>query len=377
MERNRAVSTLLPLAVLLLALPGCLSGQASGPVDGPGGGSAGDVAPEAADPDAPPASPDGPGAPGDATPAAPEATGPSAGAPGGVYALEGLWDLSGPLGDGRSLGDVVAELVVEETVSTLPVPSRLEGRATELLDARVGDAIRAHVDARTPEALAADGPLMTALGQTLLEVEVQSELTLARDATTGAVQGEETFQSFAVTRAGIRHVVTPEELLLGASLGATWEGEAREGVLSVEPHEVTLRYDALVLWVASAALRVDLTELGAEAVSAVACDTLVEELVGVSGSFVLDLGVTQIRISADALLGGCDRALGELAGRALPYLTLDTPVVLGGDVALLDDDGDGRADGLASEEGFGGHVLVTAQAVAPRLTVSFVGERVE
>ena len=57
---------------------------------------------------------------------------------GGVYDSDGVWDLSGPINARRTLGDVVADLLVEEVVNRSGVPSLLEEQAQNAVSALIG-----------------------------------------------------------------------------------------------------------------------------------------------------------------------------------------------------------------------------------------------
>ena len=59
----------------------------------------------------------------------------------GPYQSQGSWDLSGPLGEDHQIGDIVEELIIEEAITLLGVPSWLEGTATDLVEDLIGGMI--------------------------------------------------------------------------------------------------------------------------------------------------------------------------------------------------------------------------------------------
>src|SRR4030095_14393620 len=64
----------------------------------------------------------------------------------GVYDADGVWDLSGPITAQRTLGDVVADLLIEQIVSRAGVPSALQSEAQSAVRSLVGGTIKAAVD---------------------------------------------------------------------------------------------------------------------------------------------------------------------------------------------------------------------------------------
>ncbi len=305
-------------------------------------------------------------------------TQPDAGAPAtladatGDYAVDGSWDLSAPIGGDRTIGDVVAEVLVEEAVALSGVPSALEDEAAVALDGAVGDDVRDFVDARTPDELRPGSPLMEALGELTARVRYESTLALSDDGE--AVSGTETFERIYVVHDGRVHEVPLAMIAPAApdavSVAASWEGTSDGATLSVEPHLVEIRYGLLVLWLSHEVLGAD-PALAESAFATAMCTVLVDELTGGSDDLVLDLVLTDVRIGRGALVDACESALDEAASRALGLFSYDTPIEVGGDVHVGDADGDGLADTLTSTEDHGGHLLVTARPLSPRIAATF------
>lgn len=337
-----------PLAAALLA-SGCLGGSGGGAGDG-----------ERVDPD--PMDPADPPAPVTAA---------------GVYDVEGAWDVSAPIGGDRTLGVVAAELFVEKVVQISGVPSALEDEAHGALMERVAPAVQAEVDANAPAALAPGSPLLEELGMRAAHVQYASEVDVSTH--DGEVAGVERFGRVWVEHGG-RVYEAPTEILppaaAGLSLEADWSGRASGATMTLEPHVVELRYGLLVLWLARDVLEVDTDAIEAQAVAAVGCDAIVDHVTGGGTHLEIDLGVETFRISAADLRDACGDAVVEMESRALGMFAYDTPLELGGGVALLDADGDGLADEMHSAADHGGALHVVSPApLAPRVAATFTGLR--
>lgn len=294
----------------------------------------------------------------------------------GDYALSETWDLSGPLGSGRTLGDVVTDLLVLELAARVPA----EG-AIEAIDGLVRPIIKREVDGLMPEALRPDSPLMTALAQTLASVEVVSELRLEDGGLAHDLKGTERILALSFSSGEERIVMTPDELFSSAGLAieADWIAQARgDGrSIQVDDHHIELRYGALVLAIVEVLLGETREALAASVADAIECRPLVGALLDGRDEFRVEVAGVEHDLGADALVGACQSLTAQLAARALGLFALDAKVVVGGEVLFTDEDGDGLADTLRSGEDFGGYVAVAPEFIAPRLRVRFEGVRLE
>ncbi len=68
----------------------------------------------------------------------------------GEYSATGTWDVSGPLKGGCTVGDAVADLLVEKIVGLSGVPSALQGKAEELTSKAVRKHVKDVVDKHVP-----------------------------------------------------------------------------------------------------------------------------------------------------------------------------------------------------------------------------------
>ncbi len=114
----------------------------------------------------------------------------------GVYDADGLWDLSGPITARRTLGDVVADLLVDEIVDRAGVPSLLADQARELVHDLVAAKVKAAVDQSAPAALRPDSELMRKLAVVLASTEVKSTIDIAAGRRATDVRGTEELRSF-------------------------------------------------------------------------------------------------------------------------------------------------------------------------------------
>src|SRR6478735_8496500 len=114
----------------------------------------------------------------------------------GVYDADGVWDLSGPITAQRTLGDVVADLMIDQIVGLAGVPSAIEDQAKSVVRSLVGSKIKSLVDAVTPAALKPGSDLFTKLTAVLASSQVASTIDVYPGAAAGSVQGSEELRTF-------------------------------------------------------------------------------------------------------------------------------------------------------------------------------------
>jgi len=290
----------------------------------------------------------------------------------GTYASAGTWDLSGPLSNGRTVGDSAADLLVERTVSLIGVPSLLEGRAQQALDALLRAPVKEVVDPRVPPELRPGGSVYLALSTTLAKVDVESELELEGGVLPRSLQGRETFTAFEYTFAGTPHRLDASALgKQGVLAGANWSGkEATATSLEIDPHAVELQFGTLVqLIVDQVADATKQTELKNSLVAALTCDQVVSRVSKGSGGLTLTVGDWTHTLTDQELRTACDGAAPIIRERVVGLFKVDSPVEVGG-TATYTPSGE-----LRSAPSFGGLVLVAPKAIAPRVGVAFVAGR--
>jgi hypothetical protein len=115
----------------------------------------------------------------------------------------------------------------------------------------------------------------------------------------------------------------------------------------------------------------------AEALEALACGALVDEILGGRSSIEIDVWIHTFNISRGTLIDACGELIGEVEGRALGIFEMDTPMEIGGGVTLSDDDGDGAADRMTSAPDHGGHLMLAGpRAISPPVEARFTGRAV-
>ena len=85
----------------------------------------------------------------------------------GSYEASGEWDLSGPLAGDRTIGDVVAEIVIGQVVSLASPPSLLEDTVHEFLSDAVAEEAADLIDENLPADLDPTSDLVDVLGTSL------------------------------------------------------------------------------------------------------------------------------------------------------------------------------------------------------------------
>ncbi|MBN2498869.1 MAG: hypothetical protein JXR96_30040 [Deltaproteobacteria bacterium] len=297
----------------------------------------------------------------------------------GQYQLSGQWNLSGPLTDDRTVGDAIADLLVEKIVGASGVPSMFEETVQEIVSDSIRDEIKSLVDENAPAALAPDGDVTRALAASLADVRLESSLELEEGLLPGDLEGTEVVTALEYDHEGTPEHISPGDLFPGAgiTMGADWEGEeGDEGELEIDPHGLNIQYGELVARAVSQV--VDATgqqELESDVLAAVDCARIVDALLGGQAAFEIGYQEWSVSLSSADLIAACDAARTLIEDRVLGMFALDTRVQVGGLLTYADSDGDGKADTLASAPGFGGILAVAPAPIAPRLSVSFTGTR--
>jgi hypothetical protein len=296
---------------------------------------------------------------------------------GGTYVVEGAWDLSAPIGGDRTVGTVVAELIVEETVSASGVPGALEGALATALEESAAPGIRSWVDGRMPPELRPGSAFLEALGEAAAEVRYRGALDLETDG--DLVHGVEQIDALAVERDGRLHEIAVADLPVPTdtvSLESEWNGAQIDDRIELEPYTVELHYGAVILWIAAEVLGTDVEALEAELASSLVCTPLVDEITGGGDAIQIDLGLTNVDIPASDLRNACESAVGSVMARALGLFSFDAPLELDGSVRTRDTTGDGSTNVIESTDEHGGVVLIGgSRALAPRVAIRMTARR--
>jgi hypothetical protein len=288
----------------------------------------------------------------------------------GTYTTVSTWDISGPLAGGRTVGDAIADLLVDKIVGLSGVPSVLEEDAQELVSSLIRDDVKSAVDLYVPETLSPTGAMTVMLGETLANVTVESTLHLEEGLLPNSLEGSETIDKLTFEHEGILHDLLPLDLLAdaGAEMEAEWSGsEDGETALEIDPHGVALQYGELVQRVALQLVdAAGLTQLKDDVAAAVDCNNVIADIL--DGEPAVELSVSSWSYSVDStdLADACSSAQGLIGDRVLGMFARDSGVLIGGSLHIVGGD---PAEGLTSASDFGGIVNVAPAAIAPRIDV--------
>lgn len=294
----------------------------------------------------------------------------------GVYDSNGVWDLSGPITAQRTLGDVVADLLVDQIVGLAGVPSAVHDQAVSVVRSLVGGTIKTLVDAAAPDALKPNSPLMMKLATVLTSTEVASTIDLYAGTPASSVRGMEELRTLKFSFQGRTGTLPVGDLLERTvplvTLGADWRGtQSGADLLVIDPHEFALRFGKMLLWIVDNVLQeAGASSLSQAAANAINCAAITSAITNGQTSFSFGVGFLSYSISASSLTGGCTTVTGVVKDKALGLFDVDAGVELGGQVQAVDDNADALADRLKSLTGFGGK-LTKGGAFAPRIGARF------
>jgi hypothetical protein len=293
----------------------------------------------------------------------------------GTYASSGSWDISGPLAGGRTVGDAVADLLVDKIVGLSGVPSPLEDKAHELTDKAIRAHVKSAVDGNAPTELAPGGQVAQLLASSLAKVKVESTITLEEGLLPGSMEGKEDVTSLTYEHEGKAYTLDAAKLAgAGVSIEAEWEGDEGDGeTLDVDQHPVKIRFGELVRRVAEHAVDASgQDKLKNDVVSAVSCDQIVKLILGSSTGLKISVSDWSTTVDSGDLKSACGAAALLLQSRVLGLFALDTKIEKGGSVSYS---GGNPASSLKSGAGFGGIVNVAPRPIAPRVIVEFSATR--
>ncbi len=286
----------------------------------------------------------------------------------GTYSAEATWDLTAPLGGGRTVGDVVADVLVEQIVALLGVPSLLEDQIYGAVSKVVRAPVKAVVDGQIPPELAPGGDVYALLSTVLATLRSESTVVLEKGLLPGSMKGDETFSAFVFVHEGKTTRITVEELAgMGVTVSAEWGGrEDGASTLAVDAHDVEIRFGELVRRVVTLLLDAAKQEqLKQQVLAAVGCEPIVKGIVGNGTGLTISVEDWSKSISTADLTKACGKGSDALAERVLGLFAVSAKVRVGGPVQWSGD----PAATLKSGDGFGGVVLVGPAVIAPRTQV--------
>jgi hypothetical protein len=288
-----------------------------------------------------------------------------------------VWDLTGAVAVGPTLGDTVADLLIEELIDRAGIPGFLESAARSKLRSLVRAPIVAFVNAHTPGVFDADSGVLAGLTDALSDVEVVSELTL-RAVPGDATRFEGVERIIAVrVHAGTTVIEVPIDALLpvlGAdALAADLTGAAvGDDGLVFDAHELSLRSDPLaLLGVLGFVSLPSLDDLAAEVLD---CPAIIDAMTG-GASLSFTVSGHSFSIGFGTLVSACEAVRAEALEMVLGFTRTDIGVTTGGPAVMFDDDGDARADEIVAADGFAGALSFIPDVIASEFDIAFSAVR--
>jgi len=294
----------------------------------------------------------------------------------GTYALAEVWDLSRPFGpDG--IGGAIADALIAQAVELAGVPAPLEDEATDLVAAAVRQPIIDQVDGVVPEDVASGSPTLAALDAIFSAVDVGGTLALQPSGSTG-VGGIETITAIAVHHEGATLAISMTELLADSgavTIAGDFDGTfSAPGALAIGSHPLELRYGRLVAMVARDALGIDVDAIADAAAAALDCAAIVDRFT-TADAYTIEVQGQGFTVPTSALETACAALEAELADAALGLVRYDAGVTLGGPAHLADTTGDGIADSVTSDAGYGGVITAVPGPIVPQISAWFRANR--
>lgn len=296
----------------------------------------------------------------------------------GAYDLSGTYELSAPLNADRGLGDLVADLLVEDAVDLLGVPAFLADDAKALLEDQIGQTIRTRINNSASDQWLRNDSFIADLIAVTADVQFFSQLTL--ETSELGVAGLEELEYFRVEYQGISHDIDANTVAGGfqyVPVLADWIGTAEGPVLNIEDHEFGVRYGEFVSTIVSEVIGTSaLDAFEGRVTAAVDCQGIVDAITS-NGELGISVSGYSYSISADPLRSACDAIVASAVGGVVGIFDIDSGIVVGGEVLAVDETCDGVADALETANGtFSGHFdVVGPVALAPSIGVEFRGTR--
>jgi len=293
----------------------------------------------------------------------------------GDFDTVGTWDLSGPIAAHESVGQGVARIFVRLLVERARAPSLIKDRLSEVLRAALLGPVASAVDAQTPPEWQVGGELHSALTMKLAAIGVETRLSLQGEP--GALAGTERLTALSIPGDppySVDLTALDEDGSGVVSLVAPVTARVNGRRLTVDQHVFVVRFDRLITDIVIGDFGVDLGPLDAFLSGTIDCLALLASVDAADGVRFTIAG-REFGFSGSALAEVCATAIGGLTGRTAGVFSRDTGVALWGTVTGTDVDGDGRADTLASDPGYGGKFTGLPIPGDIAITAAFTGRR--
>lgn len=291
----------------------------------------------------------------------------------GEYTSTGQWDLSGPLKNDETIGELTGDLFVELLVKQIGVPSRLKNDAERALGAVLRRPTADAIDRLLPE-LTARGTKET-LSALLAELQIDSKLQLT--AKRGILNITETISAITV-QAGEEELEIPSELLVGdemdtTAISSSYQGTPKGDRLVMSSHGFAIRFDLAIVWLLDEFVFKGEDFKMADISERLGCDSFNEQITFES----ISVGGFSINPTPTHIQRACAQLVSKIESQILGIFTADTGITLGGSVLTLDDDKDGQVERLESAEDYQGEWTVVLNSTAPNISVDLQAVRVE
>lgn len=294
----------------------------------------------------------------------------------GTYDGTEDWDLSSAISHEDGAGGIVGDILVDQTVGLIGVPSSLEDEAHDVVHDAIYDSIRDYVNGITPVDLHPDSQFIADLREIFGNMEVDTVLDITSDSG-GDLLGSKEATAIRLVRADQVLDVDFDELLMGTGLtkiSALVNGSFSGSSATLDPHELDIRLDTLVDMAANELLGTDVETLLNQAVAAVDCDAVVGAFVS-GDSYGVSVGGMSFSVSTETLIEACESMVLDLAAQVYGLFGIGTGVVVGGGIGLGDGNGDTIVDTVTSRSSYMGTITSSPLPIPPEFDVSFSAAR--
>ena len=285
----------------------------------------------------------------------------------GTYATTQDLNVAGPLADGRSFADMMADFMIAEAVDQSPIPTK--DLAKESLTKLFRDELAAQMVKRISPKWGPDGDSTKRLRASLTNVRIESNVQIEEGGVFESdVVGTETITAITFTNVPLR----PRLDLAGHPLTSEWKGDDEDDYLEIDQHDSGISYGDLIFVVADAVVGGDSrAELNQELESVLECTPLVQDVFGKNEEVVLPVSfdpLIKVPIKVHFLVDACNGLRRKLVDKGFEVL-FSAPIMVGGRVTF-----DGSTLAARPNE-YGGTFRVLPESISPKILVTLDAKR--
>ena len=291
----------------------------------------------------------------------------------GDYTVESTWDLSPMLNADRTLGTAATEIMVASIMSSLDLPGPVEDEAREKLTALISPKIKPVIDSALPSDLTNNSELLQRLNTIVTSVQVSSTLKLEDPdhILANAIGGRETLSGYVFeVGADQTFLLDPQKLIppgaTETTIDAAWGGSVKPAstTLNVESHAFKARLgDMLTELLTEVIAETGTQDLVDQALAGVDCTAIVSDLIGGEPLLSFTFAGEDYSVGEGQFQTACDAITSQSEERILGLITPDATVELGGDLELIDDDGDKIVDRIEGLDNYSGYIKFSGVAI--------------